>query len=453
MTKFEAQLRAAGMSATESSAKAVLFEKLDRELRVLKNANPYPRCTFFVPGRLEFLGKHTDYAGGRSIVCAIERGICVMAGPRADAQIRIVDVGRNSSVDFNLAPDLQPTAGHWSNFPMTVAARLARDFPEARMGADVIFASDLPRASGMSSSSALIVAMFSVLVEVNSLRQTAVFCRAFPTREDLAGYLAAIESGSGFASFSSAQGVGTRGGSEDHVAILCSRAAHLRQYSYCPVRCENQIPFPEQHALVIAVSGVKADKTGDAREAYNRAAGAARKILQLWREAGNAPQNGENASSLGAILTNQSDALERLREVLRASHDPDYSPETLLNRLQQFNEESNEIVPAAADILRSGDLRGLGALVDRSQSLAETHLANQVPETIALARSARQLEAVAASSFGAGFGGSVWALVDASRAEEFRQSWAAQYHDRFPGRAEASRFFVSAPGPGLVQLA
>lgn len=453
MTRFDAELRTAGMSAAESSAKAALFEKLDHELRLLKNDTSRRHCAFFAPGRLEFLGKHTDYAGGRSIVCAIERGICLVAAPRADEHIRIVDAGRESSVDLSLAADLRPTAGHWSNFPMTVAARLARDFPEAHTGADIVFASDLPRASGMSSSSALIVAMFSVLAYVNSLSQTAAYRRAFATREDLAGYLAAIESGSSFASFSGARGVGTQGGSEDHVAILCSRAGYLRLYSYCPIRCEKEIPFPEKHAFMIAVSGVKADKTGDAQEAYNRASGAARKILQLWRNTGGSARGGENDSSLGTILANQPHALEKLREILRDSHDAEYSPEILLNRLQQFNEESNEIVPTAADILQHGDLRGLGALVDRSQSLAETHLANHVPETIALARSARQLGAAAASSFGAGFGGSVWALVGAGRAEEFRQSWAAQYHERFPARAESSRFFIGAPGPGLVQFA
>ena len=28
----------------------------------------------FVPGRIELLGKHTDYAGGHSLVCASQRG-------------------------------------------------------------------------------------------------------------------------------------------------------------------------------------------------------------------------------------------------------------------------------------------------------------------------------------------------------------------------------------------
>lgn len=446
MTQFDAQLRAAGMSAAESATKANLLEKLDRELRLMKEATS-ANTAFFVPGRLEFLGKHTDYAGGRSLLCAIERGFCLVAAPRADVQIRILDLGRASSVNFALNADLEPRAGHWSNFPMTVAARLAHDFPGIRTGADITFASDIPRASGMSTSSALIVAIFFALVQVNSLWQTEAYHRAFPAREDLAGYIAAIESGRGFGAFSGTRGVGTHGGSEDHVAILCSHAGFLQQYSFCPIRLEREIRWPEDRALVIGVSGVKADKTGDAREAYNRASGDARRILELWRNA-----TGRDDDSVGAALAAEPHALQQLRQILRDSREAEYPADVLLGRLQQFREESDEIVPGAADALARGDIERLGALVDRSQFLAETCLANQVPETVALVRSARQLGAAAASAFGAGFGGSVWALVEAGRAEEFRQTWSAQYHQRFPARAEDSRFFTSCPGPGLVQF-
>ena len=451
MTQFEAQLRAAGMSEKESGAKGALFEKLDGELHSLRRHDSLPRFAFFVPGRLEFLGKHTDYAGGRSIVCAIERGLCLVGAPRADSQIRILDLGRSLSVNFPLGPDIAPTAGHWSNFPMTVAARLARDFLEARRGADIVFTSDLPRASGISSSSALVIAIFFALAEANSLWHTGAYRRAFPDRESLVGYVSAIESGASFASFSGGRGVGTQGGSEDHVAILCSRAGFLRQYSFCPIRLEKEIRFREDQAFVIAVSGVKADKTGDARDAYNRASGAAQKVLELWRDA-TRRQSDTGDSSLGAVLA-QPGALERLRQIVRDSHDPEYPPDLLLKRLEQFHEETNEIVPRAADALASGNFEPLGALVDRSQFLAETCLANQVPETIALARSARELGALAASASGAGFGGSVWALIQTGRAEEFRRSWASQYHQRFPERAEANSFFVARPGPGLIRFA
>lgn len=450
MTRFPAQLRAAGMSAAESLVKAALFEKLSHELVRSTEENTLSPFAFFIPGRLEFLGKHTDYAGGRSIVSAIERGLCLVGARRADAQIRILDVGRGSSVNFNLTADLEASGGHWSNFPVTVAARLAQDFPEARCGADIVFASDLPRASGMSSSSALVIAMFFALAEANSLGRTDAYRRAFPDREHLVGYVAAIESGARFASFSPGRGVGTQGGSEDHAAILCSRAGCLRLYSFCPLRFEKEIRFPEDHALIVAVSGVKADKTGDARDAYNRASGATRKILELRKS--NSRANADDAPSLGALLERPG-ALECLRQIVRDSRDAEYPSDVLLKRLDQFSEETREIVPQAAEALARGSFECLGALVDRSQSLAETCLANQVPETIALARSARQLGAFAASAFGAGFGGSVWALVQADRAEEFRQSWASQYHQRFPARREASCFFIARPGPGLIEFA
>src|SRR5512143_399107 len=89
---------------------------------------------FFVPGRIELLGKHTDYAGGRSLLCAVERGFCVAVRPRSDASVRVIDAvtgTRNDSV-----------------YVSTVTARLARNFPTARRGADVAFASDLPVAAG-----------------------------------------------------------------------------------------------------------------------------------------------------------------------------------------------------------------------------------------------------------------------------------------------------------------
>ncbi len=455
MTDFRAQLRKAGMSAEESAVKAALFERLCRELHQLKDvSSPEAAIAYFVPGRLEFFGKHTDYAGGRSILGAIERGICLVASRRADARIRIADIGRASLVEFGLDGTIESVRGGWSNFPVTVARRLARDFPEMRTGADIAFASDLPRASGMSSSSALMIAFFLVFCAVNSLEKSERYRQFLRTREDVASYAAAIESGGSFGPFPGDAGVGTQGGSEDHVGILCSRAGFLRQYSFCPTRFERKVHFPEEWSLVVAVSGVKADKTGDARESYNSASGTAQTILRMWQNAEHDAKQNEQVGeqlSLASLLANP-ETREELQQILRASNDPQYAPEILLARLQQLHEESNEIVPAAAEALASGDFERIGVLAARSQFLAETRLGNQVPETIELARSARQLGAAAASAFGAGFGGSVWALTEMRCAEEFREEWMAQYHQRFPARAEASRFFAARAGPGLVEF-
>ncbi|MGH9734704.1 MAG: galactokinase family protein [Candidatus Acidiferrales bacterium] len=435
------------MSDGASAAKDAILAKLLVELRDLHDGILDHVVALFVPGRVELAGKHTDYAGGRSLVCTVERGICLLAAPRRDAQMCVRSVDTSSEAHFALDATTEPVRSDWSNYAITVARRIASDFPNARTGANVVFAGDLPRSAGMSSSSALIVAVFSALAAINSLDKSAFFRQFIRSREDLAGYLGAVECGAPFGASSGHRGVGTLGGSEDHVAILCSRAGFLRQYSYCPIRFEREIRFPENHSFVIGVSGVEADKTGSALEAYNRTSLAVGTIFDLWRSA-----TGRNDPSLAAAIASAPDARDRIRGILAESRETGFASTTLLSRLAQFAEESYEIVPGASDALAAGDLARVGVLVDRSQHLAEICLGNQTPETSELARSARALGAVAASGFGAGFGGSVWALVPSKRASEFRDSWADHYRQRFPARGEASEFLITRPGPSIVKF-
>jgi len=67
-------------------------------------------------------------------------------------------------------------------------------------------------------------------------------------------------------------------------------------------------------------------------------------------------------------------------------------------------------------------------------------------------RQAQELGAVAASAFGAGFGGSVWALVESSRVESFRSSWSDAYNEAFPQPARRSEFFSTQAGPPATRL-
>ena len=69
-----------------------------------------------------------------------------------------------------------------------------------------------------------------------------------------------------------------------------------------------------------------------------------------------------------------------------------------------------------------------------------------------LADTARDFGAAAASAFGAGFGGCVWALVCAGEAADFLQRWSNRYHARFPNHVSKSRFFTSPAGPAAFIL-
>jgi galactokinase len=404
--------------------------------------DPATGTAWWVPGRIEVLGKHTDYGGGRSLLCAVERGFHVLASPRRDATVRIIDASTGVAVPLTLSPDLAPQPGQWTDYPISVLRRVARDFPHARTGMDIVIRSSLPSASGLSSSSALVIATFLPLAKWNQLDQTDAWRSALPSREALAGYLGAVENGRAFGRFAADHGVGTHGGSEDHTAILCCAPGQLAQYRFLPVTHEATVPLPPEWIFAIASSGAHAAKGGGARARYNELSLQLSAILDRW----NRDTDRHDASLLDAIGS-APDASTHLEHSLRRTGDT-----TLLERLLQFRAECDDIIPAVVAALRDGDPAALGPLVDRSQALAESTLRNQIAETVHLARTARASGAVAASAFGAGFGGSVWALVRGNGAEEFIEQWRADYRRAYPERRTRSEFFLSRPGPGAREL-
>lgn len=405
-----------------------------------------PARRLFVPGRIEVLGKHTDYAGGHSLTCAVERGFAISYSPRRDGLVRIFDAQDARRAEFPVSPDLTPPVGVWSNYPMTVARRLARNFSSVTRGADIGFYSNLPRAAGLSTSSALITAVFLVLADVNRLEQDPRYLAEVGSRWRLAGYLGSIENGKAFLNLPGDQGVGTSGGSQDHTAILVSEAGLLGVYRYHPVSRTRQLVLPDGLTFVVGSSGIAAAKTGSARERYNRAASLVATIVELWRH-----ESGRDDVTLGEALASGPDAADRLRALTDRA--PDSGERAALrSRLEHFLVENHEILPAALTALDANALDDFGRLVDRSQEAAERLLGNQVPETSSLAALARTNGALAASAFGAGFGGSVWALLETSRAEAFLKAWRRAYRAVHPKAAASSTFFITRPGPGAGSL-
>ncbi|HUK30358.1 MAG TPA: galactokinase family protein [Candidatus Acidoferrum sp.] len=447
MLKLTDQLVAAGLSAAEAEAKQSLFQMAAEGLHQVSSASRTLRLAWFVPGRLEVCGKHTDYAGGRSLLTAVEKGFCVVARTRQDAEVNLCDAKSGEQVSFFVSTVPGPEQYRWPRYARTVVRRIAHNFPSARFGADIAFASDLPPAAGLSSSSALIISIFQALSEANSLEENPAYIENIHSREDLAAYLAAIESGQNFRLLQGDEGVGTTGGSEDHTAILCSVSGEMAQYSFCPTRKEKSIALQPECIFAVATSGIAAEKTGAALERYNRTAASANAILELWRRA-----TGRTDATLAAALNSSSRAPARLRGLLSGMDIAGFTAKALLDRFDQFHEESETLVPGMADAFARKDWAALGQLADGSQAAAEKLLGNQVPETIALAQMARECGAWAASSFGAGFGGSVWALASRDSAGDFLRAWSEHYNSKFPEAGARAVFFLTSAGPSALRL-
>lgn len=393
-----------------------------------------------VPGRIEVFGKHTDYAGGNVLVGAVGFGVTATGTPADGDEIVARSASFAEPVTLRAGTDAGLPPGHWGRYLQTAIDRLTHNF-RPLAGAELSIGSDLPLASGMSSSSALIVAAALTLADLNGFRDTPLWASEVGTdRLRTASYLASVENGSSFGALEGHTGVGTLGGSEDHTAMLCGRPGELGWFGFAPVRELQRVPWPQDQVFVVATSGVAAEKTGAARELYNRASLATREALALWNDT-----TGRSDRHLATAVRSADDAVGRLVGLL---------PEGYLRaRVEQFVIESETLVPQAAAALHAGDLGAFAAATRESQRLAETHLGNQVPQTVALAANAVRLGAVASSAFGAGFGGSVWAMVPAGDAEAFGAAWLADYAETFATEAAAATVLVTTPSAPAERLA
>jgi len=439
---FAAHFERIGMTADEARSRAALFTELnERGHTVLAGRPEWYR---FSPGRVEIFGKHTDYAGGHSLLAAVPRGIALVARSRPHGLVRVGDIRDGQIVEIDPSTEAPPEYRGLRRYVHVVARRLFLNFPGCSLGAEIAIASDLPRASGLSSSSALVVGVATALIARARLTEREEWQHHLPTVQHLAWYLGCVENGLDYEGLPGAAGVGTHGGSEDHTAILACRLGHTSLYQFMPVSALRDVPMPADWTFVIASSGVQADKAGSVMARYNRAADAARALHGLWNQHAEAP-----AHSLSAALARTPGAFAQFERWINAASG-EFSPQDLRKRLQHFVNEDRR-APLAAQAFADSDRAMVGELARDSQHEAEVLLGNQIPETIALAHLARETGAFAASSFGAGFGGSVWALTTTHDAQAFAEEWIRAYQRRVPS-AGAVPWFVARPGPPATEI-
>jgi N-acetylgalactosamine kinase len=240
------------------------------------------------PGRVNLMGRHVDHRGGHVNLMAIDREHILVARRRADTTVRArnADATRFDDLEFSaddllrrvrlddwrdfvdseavvqLVRDLQ---GDWGNYLKAPMLRLQQQFKDRQIfGVDCVVSGDIPMAAGLSSSSALVVAMAEALVLTNQLDVAA------NDFVDLCG------EGEWF--------VGTRGGSADHAAVKLSNVGQVVNVGFFPFSINEYAPFPKGYALVVCNSQVQARKAEGARDAFNERVASYEMAVHLVRK-------------------------------------------------------------------------------------------------------------------------------------------------------------------------
>lgn len=107
------------------------------------------------PGRIEFIGNHTDYNGGTVLGAAIDRGLWVAVAPNENSERRFASEQHPEVTTISSGELIKQTgAAEWINYPLGVLAALPEFDLKSPDGFDLLVISDLPTGAGLSSSAA-----------------------------------------------------------------------------------------------------------------------------------------------------------------------------------------------------------------------------------------------------------------------------------------------------------
>ncbi len=343
----------------------------------------WPTLVSEAPGRVNLIGDHTDYNELPVLPIALAERVRLWLRPREDGRVRVGSADfPDAPESFDLGDPIEPRgSGDWRNYVRAAATGARTVLPDGVRGLDGWIVSDLPPASGLSSSSALVVAVMHALLELNG---------AGLGRLEVAVLAARAE-----------RFVGTQGGGMDQAAALCGRAGHALLIEFGPLRVR-PVSVPSGWCFVVAYTGTPAEKSGRAQREYNERVASCRAALDRMGEAIGV----DRALSYPALLAQAAlpDLLTVAARVLEPRH---------LARFRHTVTEATR-VRAAVQALEEGDPGRFGRLMSESHESLKGDYGVSTAELDRLVTVATTAGAEGARLTGAGFGGSIVALAGPS---------------------------------------
>ena len=353
-----------------------------------------PEAVLFAPGRVNLIGEHIDYNGGRVMPCSLSLGTYAAAARRNDGVIRLVSVDMGGAVVETTSQELASlpcvplsfARFGWAEYPLGVAAKLIENGFYIG-GFEMAVCGDLPRGSGLSSSASLEVLTCAVLKELFFIRLTGEQAAlvSLAAERDCAGVNCGIMD-----QFISANG------RKDHAMLLDS---HTLENEY--------LPFDLKDAALLIMNTKKPRRLADSK--YNERRSECEEALRIINA------NGLEKKCLCDIDEDEFASVEAIL------------PEPLRRRARHAVTENVRTL-LAADALREGDIAALGRLMNASHDSLKDDYEVTGKELDSIVYAARDPQGVlGARMTGAGFGGCAIAIVEKARAKEVIENVTARY--------------------------
>ncbi|WP_053367630.1 galactokinase [Bacillus sp. FJAT-27245] len=368
------------------------------------------RC-FFSPGRINLIGEHTDYNGGRVFPCAITYGTYGVAKQRSDRQIRLYSKNfpETGMIEFSLDElDYNPDQT-WGNFPKGMIRYIIEAGWGIPAGMDVLIEGNIPNGAGLSSSASLEMLIGVIANELFGLEIPRI---------SLVKLGKLVEN----------EFIGVNSGIMDQFAVGMGKKdcgilldCETLEYEYAPLHLNG--------CKIIIMNTNKRRELADSK--YNERRSQCESALAYL-------QKGLDIRWLGTLTGQQFDAHMHL------------IPDEILQKRARHAVYENERTIMALAELKKGNLEGFGKLMNEShQSLKEDYEVTGIELDTLVEAAWEQHGTLGARMTGAGFGGCAIALVEAGAVDSFIEAVGNAYREKIGYDAS---FYVAHIGDGTKEL-
>lgn len=366
------------------------------------NTRIAPEIRTASPGRIEFIGNHTDYNGGAVLGVAINLGITADVKPLQGGQLRLSSPGMGPVFEGKVGEyPRQSGELSWTNYPLGILSVLSEAGHSIHQGCAMQFSSDLPSGAGLSSSAAIELATLEAACQVNGIKL-----------DRTAKVLLAQRAENSF--------VGVPCGMLDQAVSCFGKRDHLVRID-CATTTIDTVPLAQglhfwifnthhKHSLV---DSMYAQRHGECRRALE----ILRKVEPDLEHLAHAPV--ELLANIPAGTPERMRAEHVVREHLRVG----------------------QCVAALAE----SDLAAVGDLLFASHESSRVLFENSIPELdtfVDILRGFRGQGLIGARLTGGGFGGAVMALTTESFTRSHADAVLEAYSARLPDHEDPSALHV-----------
>lgn len=366
---------------------------------------------YFSPGRINLIGEHTDYNGGKVFPSAITMGTYAVAAPREDKAVHAYsdNLSELGTLEFSLNNIEYNKESSWTNYLKGMLLYIQERNGELPHGFDVFIYGTIPNGASLSSSASLEV-LTGVIV--NDLYDF-----------DLSGKTLAklgMRVENEFLSLNS--------GIMDQFIIANAKKGHALLLDTDTLEYE-QIPLELPDHKIVIMNSLARRELVDSEYNVRR---------EQCEEAVKMLQNVVSISTLGELSETE---FEQYKYAIT---------DKVVERRAKHAVYENQRTEQAAEALKDGQLEIFGNLMNESHISLHEDYEVTVKETDLLVRSAwKQDGVVGARMTGGGFGGCCIAIVENEQVDAFKENVGAEFEEEI---GYAPEFYIAETEDGAKKL-